>query len=80
MSPGPDGTVHKGKVLILHLPLVLSSLITVMFSADVRFLNPLRTEHVFGLWLLILVPLSVLLAALQVSIWFYLLVLRSRTK
>lgn len=53
-----------------NLPLIGGLLLTISFSADVPFLRALKTEDTFGVWLVVLLPLAILLLAVQPVVWW----------
>jgi hypothetical protein len=65
---------------MLHLPIIVSALITVTFSLDAPFLGALKTERTFGWWLVLLVPLAIILGLSQVAVWAVLLTRRMGRK
>ena len=62
----------------MHLPGLAALLIAVAFSAEWEVLRPLKTEHTFGWWVVVLAPAAVILAVVQVGIWVTLLARRLR--
>jgi len=79
VEEGEEGRMLKtgSRLLLLHLPLLGASLIALVFSIDIELFRPLKTEFTFGFWVVVLVPISVLLAIVQLVIWGVLLGRRS---
>lgn len=50
--------------------MIVGLLVTLSFSMDPPFLRVVKTEQTFGLWLVVLVPLAILLFALQLALWW----------
>jgi hypothetical protein len=57
------------RLLLAHLPILLSATIAVAFSSDARVFRPLHTEQSFAWFVVVLVPLATLLALVQLAIW-----------
>ena len=62
--------------LLLHLPLSIAVAVMVVFSTDIEAFRPLKTEHTYGLWVVVLVPIAVFALLAQIAIW---VVLAART-
>lgn len=56
--------------VVANLPVIAGLLITVSFSVDLPFLRAVKTEHAFGLWLVVLLPLAMLSFATQFLLWW----------
>ncbi len=60
---------RPGRLVLLHLPILVALSITIVFSSESALFRPLRTERTFAWCVVVFFPLAALLSLVQLGIW-----------